>query len=460
MKSSAKNAFTGNGILKTVLALAIPTVIGQIILVIYNIADTFFVSLTGSDAKISAVTVCLPAFMFLSAISNLFGIGASSAMARALGKGKLRRAKRASSFAFWGCLVLTLLYSLSVLGFLHPYVRLLGGIDEEAHLYASSYMLVTVVAGGVFASMSALLSHLFRAEGRSLVSSIGVSLGGFFNIALDPLFMFVILPEGKEVLGAGIATALSNLCAFVFFLIALKRRGKKKTVLRLSVSVKRLKKTFEKKIPADILRAGLPACLMTLFENVSYAVLGSLCAHHSLEAHAGIGVAKKINMLAHCIVRGMAQGVLPFISFNYAAGKWKRMRRGIFTALAVSVSLAALCMGACLLFPDALVRLFIREQTASRMYGTSFLRILCIGAPFSACAYMLISFFQATGKGVHSFMLAVLRKGALDIPLMFLLGAAGGIFRVVWATPLADIFCCLVAVILLVLFLKKKEVHA
>lgn len=457
MDSVNRHTFSNDNVLYSVLRLTVPTVIGQIILVLYNIADTFFVSMTGSDIKISAVTVCLPAFMCLSAIGNLFGIGAASVMARALGEGRHDLAKAASAFAVSGCITMTLACAIPEWIFLHPFVRLLGGLDSDVHAQACSYMLITVVSGGVFASLSSVSAHLFRAEGHSFLSAIGVSLGGFLNILLDPLFMFAVLPKGHEVTGAALATALSNLAACLFFLAAYGRLDHTGSILRIKGAKSRMKACGGTQIRREVLRAGLPACLMTMFENISYAVLGHLLAQVSVAAHAGVGVAKKVNMLAHCMVRGMAQGMLPFLAFNYAAGKQERMRRGIRAALVISVSLALLCTTVCLLFPDALIGLFIREEVASRTLGVTFLRIMCTGCPFSACAYLFVSFFQATGNGTKSMVLALLRKGALDIPLMLMAAACCNAALIVAATPAADVVCCLTAICLAVRFFRKQD---
>ena len=183
-------------ILRAVLTLAIPTVISQIILVIYNMADTFFISMTGSDAMLTSVTVCMPAFMFLSAISNLFGVGGASVIARSLGAGEIKKAKYTSAFAFWGCAGVTALYSLGALLLIHPYVNALGGADVLVHGNACRYLRWTVIVGGVGTSLNALLGHLVRSEGRSVQAGFGIALGGVLNIALDPLFMFVILKPG------------------------------------------------------------------------------------------------------------------------------------------------------------------------------------------------------------------------------------------------------------------------
>lgn len=433
-----------------ILRLAFPTVIGQIILVVYNMADTFFIGLTGSDALVTAVTICMPAFMFLSAISNLFGIGGASVIARALGIRHEERARHTAAFAFWGCLALSLLYQMAVLSLMDGFIDLLGGSDGSVHAQARMYLTVTVVLGGGFAAMNTLFSHLIRAEGRSVQASVGTALGGLLNMLLDPLFMFVLLPRGQEVLGAALATLLSNLFSLLYFVCVL-RRHRRASVLRLRCSRAMLRGG----IPAAVLSCGLPACLMTLFENVSYAVLDNLMAANGIAMQAGIGVAKKINMLAHCMVRGMSQGVLPLISYSYGALHYRRMRETVTISMRISVTLSALCMTSFMLFGRQLVGLFIPGGSASVAYGARFLTILCLGAPFSAFAYVVISFFQAVGCGLKSFTLAILRKGVLDIPMMFLFHALSPIYGIVWATPIADILCCAVAACLFTGFMRK-----
>ncbi len=446
-----KMLFESSPVWQAVLKLAFPTVIGQIILVVYNIADTFFIGLTGSDAMVTCVTVCMPAFMFLSAISNLFGIGGASVISRALGAQNRERARHTAAFAFWGCLAAALCYSLGAFLFIDPFIDLLGGSAPAVHPMARQYLLVTVVLGGAFTAMSTFLSHLVRSEGRSVHASVGITMGGLINIALDPLFMFVLLPKGMEVLGAAIATALANLISLIYFSAILASRNSR-SVLNVRFS----RAMFRGGIPKDVLGCGLPACLMTFFENISYAVLDNLMALSGIAMQAGIGVAKKVNMLAHCIVRGMAQGVLPLISYNYASGNHKRMKHAVLLSMSVSILMAGMCTAASLLFSRPLVGLFIQSESASVDYGARFLRILCIGGPFSACAYAIISFFQAVGCGMKSFVLAILRKGLLDIPLMFLLRQVYPVFGIVWATPIADILCCIASVGLFVVFLYRK----
>ena len=452
-RAAETRIFEEYSVLKAVLTLAIPTIISQIILVIYNMADTYFIGLTGSDEMLTSVTVCMPGFMFLSAISNLFGVGGASVISRSLGMGEKQRAGCTAAFAFWGCIALTLCYSLGALAFRDGFVDLLGGSNPAVHAQSVRYLLWTVVLGGVGTSLNALLGHLVRSEGRSFIAGFGIALGGVLNIALDPLFMFVLLPRGNEVVGAAIATSLSNLIATCFFLAMIFVHRKKSVI-----SLRPTRRILAEGIPQDVLLTGLPACLMTLCENISYAVLDNLMAATGRVAYqAGVGVAKKVNMLAHCMVRGMAQGVLPLIGYNYASRNFRRMKASVLLSTSISIALAALCMVVSLTFSRSLIGVFIQngENSESLAYGARFLRILCIGGPFSACAYAFISFFQAVGESLKSFVLAIMRKGVLDIPMMFVLNWLYPVFGIVWATPIADILCCIVAIVLLTRYVSR-----
>lgn len=445
-----KNLFENEHVLKAVLKLALPSVMGQIILVIYNMADTLFVGMTKSDEMITAVTVCMPAFMFLSAISNLFGVGAASVIARALGKNNTEKAKKTSSFAFWGCLFITLVYCTGVLLFCDRFIDALGGTNQYVHSYAVDYMKCAIVAGGLATSLNTLMSHLIRAYGCSVQASVGVAVGGALNIVLDPIFMFVILPSGKEIFGAALATAISNFCALVYYVIIIEKNKK-----QLTISAILSKEVFSNSIPREVLKVGVATFLMTLFENISYAILDKLMAYTGTSAQAGIGVAKKVNMLAHCFVRGMAQGVLPLIAYNYSSGNIRRMKKIVYTSASVSVGIALMCTATCLVLSKPLISVFIHTKGKSLNYGITFLKILCIGAPFSAFAYTIISFFQATGRGEESMLLAMLRKGILDIPLMFAFHSLIPAYGIVAVTPVTDLICCIIVAVLFIKFIRS-----
>ncbi len=444
--------FESTSIFKALFELALPTVFGQIILVIYNMADTYFVGLTKSNHMLTAVTICMPAFMILTAMANLFGVGGSSVIARALGKANYDRAKSTCAFSFWGCTVFTLLYSTLIYVFIDPIINALGGTDPIVHKYAKTYLLYTVVFGGLFTSMNALMAHLVRSEGKAIHASVGVVIGGVFNIVLDPIFMFVILEAGNEIAGAAIATALSNVISFLYYVVIFIASKKEQSILNIKLS----KQSFQNNIPACVFDAGLPACIMTLAENISYAILDKLMSYNGLAAQTGIGVAKKVNMLAHSIVRGVTQGALPLLGYSYSCGNRIKTRKTVGATVLLSASGAMLCTVINLLFANSVIGIFIHSTNEAHIYGIKFLRILCVGAPFSAITYTFISFFQAVGHGKKSFILALLRKGILDIPLMFVLRKVISMYGIVLATPITDAICFIVS---LCVYSKFEEKH-
>lgn len=469
LDAKKKDLFENQPILKAILNLAIPSIIGQLILVIYNMTDTFFIGLAANNmadkelgnALVAGVTICMPVYMILSAISNLFGIGASSVISRSLGKNNAWRAKNASRFAFYACLITTLIYCLLIFAFNVPLSNLLSGNKSpETSNYAKSYILYCVIIFGIPTAINTLFSHLLRAQGKSKHASIGIVIGGLLNCALDPLFMFVLMPANPEI-AAALATGVSNTIALIYYIILMMTKKKE-----LVISIKFSKKMFTENIPSEVIKVGIPACLMTLFENISYMILDALIGSvillkaESDAALAGIGVAKKINMFAHCAVRGMTQGVLPIIGYNKASGNRKRMAKIVCASGAISIGIAAISMIISLIWAEQLSSIFVHEEN-SIMRSAEFLRILCIGAPFSAVAYTIISFFQAVGKPWRSLILALLRKGILDIPLMFIFfalaksnGNPTGPELIIWATPITDIVCSVVAIIIFLNYLK------
>ena len=187
---------------KAVASMVLPTIASQIIFVIYNLADTWYVGLTGDANAVAAVSLCLPVYTILSAISNLFGIGGAAAISRALGRNSREDAKNIFALSLWGALIGAAIYTILILSTMRPLLALIGGIP-------------TILAPTI--------GHLIRAGGFSKTASFYMILGAVINIGFDPLFMFVILPAGNEVTGAAVATALANLIALAGFVIYLVR---------------------------------------------------------------------------------------------------------------------------------------------------------------------------------------------------------------------------------------------
>lgn len=438
---------------KAVMALAIPTVITQIITIIYNFADTWYVGRTNNAAAVAALSVCMPVYIIMAALANLFGVGGASVIARSLGARQPERARKAFAFSLWGGAVISLAYGL-VIALCRPWLIPLIGGDAASYGYIYDYMFWTMIVGSLPSVMNALFGHLVRSVGAARQASFGMSLGAVLNIILDPLFMFVILPPGHEVTGAAIATLISNIAATVYFLVFLSRH-KENPVFALSPREISLKG----RLPGQILVIGFPAALSTTLAMVSNIFANALVVEYGSAAVAGMGVAKKINTLAFNIVMGLTQGVLPLVGYNFGARNDKRMKNTIWVTGACALTFSLGCLVFFRGFSSQLVAFFIKDAPTIA-FGESFLDIIALGVPLCAFSYSINTVFQATGKKIRSFILSILRKGLLDIPAMFALKSIYGAMGVVWATPLAESVSAIIAIGLFASFMVKLNSSA
>ena len=284
---------------KAVLTLAIPTVISQLITVVYNMADTFFIGQMNDPLQAAAATLAMPCFMFLTAFANLFGLGGSCLISRCMGKGDSEKARHAAAFCIWTGIAVAFVYGVAIL-LLEPVLFPILGAKAETWEYLKQYVFWTIGVGAVPTVMNAEFAHLIRAEGYSRQAGFGVALGGVLNIALDPLFIFAFK---LNIAGAAIATMLSNAIAMLYF-IAFLLRIRNKSVITLSPRLY----SVRQKIPAEVVMVGLPGFVMTMMSTISNTALNHIVASYSNTAIAGMGIAKKIDLLAYAIAQGMTQG--------------------------------------------------------------------------------------------------------------------------------------------------------
>ena len=294
--------------------------------------------------------------------------------------------------------------------------------------------------------LNACLAHLVRAEGYSKEASFGVAIGGILNIIFDPIFIFTLK---LGVAGAAMATMLSNAIATIYFILLL-HKNKERTVIKFSLK----NYTLQYGIPKEILLVGFPSFMMMFMGTISNTVLNKMVVSYSNQTIAGMGIAKKIDMLAFAIANGMTQGVLPLIGYNYASKNSSRMRSAIKTAFIYCLSVAAI--GTILLFTCAVpvVRFFI-DDAETVAYGQHFLKVICITCPAISITMMIISIFQATGQKTKPMILSLLRKGGLDIPFMFIMNAVVGANGIPWATPISDCLAMLTALFLFIPYWRK-----
>lgn len=449
-KTDRREIFENKSVPAAVFSLVIPTVITQILNIVYNFADTWFVGRTGNENAVAAISVAMPLFIIMAALSNLFGIGASSVISRSLGAKKEEDAKSAFSFALWGSIGAAVLYGIVIFFFREKIVYIIGG-DDNSKQYIADYLLWTVAVGSVPTMLTTLFGHLVRSVGKSKAAGLIMSSGAVLNILLDPLFMFVILPKGYEVTGAAIATLLSNVVSCIIFIIYVYRS--KDSVFTLDIKQFNIKS----KIVPELLATGAPACLSTSLAMVSNIAANLFMSSYGTAAVAGLGIAKKANTLAFNINMGLTQGVLPLIGYTYAAKNYDRMKKTIFFTLGVSVCFSVTCTFIYRSFASPIIRFFIDEPETVKE-GTKLLPTLAIAVVFCAMTFLMNTIFQATGKKLYSLVTSVLRKGIFDIPLMYLFGKMWQETGIVVATPVSEVLSILVAGVLLFKFFKTVKV--
>ncbi|MCR4655603.1 MAG: cation transporter [Lachnospiraceae bacterium] len=421
--------------------MALPTIVSQLIMLIYNLADTWFIGRTNNPYMVAACSLVLPAFMLTIVITNIFGSGGGTLIARLIGRNEDKEASKVSAACLIMALIVAFCYSLLCFVKMEPFLMLLGASDNTLE-YSKQYMLFVVVLGGVPAILSNTLSSMLRSIGMSGQASFGLSMGGVLNIALDPLFMFVILPDGQQVKGAAIATMLSNIAAFAYF-VFIYARASKKTILRFGLSDGLpTKRSF-----ASIFAVGIPAGVSVLLFDLCNMIINRLSAAHGDVELAAIGIVLKAERLPLNIGIGICLGMVPLIAYSYSSGDRERMdaifRFGRLTGLGIALG----CVVLYYIFAPWIMKAFIGDAETVRL-GTQFLRARCFATPVMFLCFSMVHFMQAVGKGKEAFLLAVFRQLVFNIPLVILLERLFGMMGIVWTQAIADLCTTLVSYIL------------
>lgn len=443
-----KSVFQNDSILKVILTMAVPTVISQMITVLYNYADTIFIGQLNDPKQVAAITLALPLTLFITAVGNFWGIGGGSTISRALGKGDLQEAKRAAAFSFYGTVIMTGVFCAIAFGMGNAFEYMLGASEADLD-FADRYIFWMFIIGALPSVLSQVLAHFVRSLGYAKAAGIGLTLGGILNIALDPIFIF---PFGLNlgVAGAAIATMLSNVVSLVFFFGLFIRYRR-----QWSISFRITDALPEKEITFPVLSIGFPSALISLLSAVSNGVLNNLISRHGDVAVAAVGIAKKMDILPANVAIGITQGSLPLIAYSYGAKEKERTRKLLYTTGVLSFAATAVVVILLEIFAAPVANLFIRDAETVQ-YATQFIRRLCVAIPLYAVTITVNSFFQAVNRPRHAFAISVIRKGIFDLPLMVLFDSLFVMTSIIWVQPIMDLLTAIVSLIVLRIFLYKS----
>jgi len=428
-------------IAKAVVSMCVPTIISSLVMVIYNLADTYFVGMLNNPIQNAAVTLAAPVLLAFNAVNNLFGVGSSSLMSRSLGRKEYDTVRRVSAFGFYGSVAGGLVFTVIMLTAKGPVLTLLG-TDAGTAEATGAYLHWTVTCGAVPAILNVVMAYMVRSEGSTLHASVGTMSGCLLNIVLDPIF---ILPWGLDMgaAGAGLATFLSNCAACVYFFVLLAVRGQKTYVcIRPSMF------PWDKRIAKGVCAVGIPAAIQNLLNVTGMTVLNNFTSAFGADAVAAMGISQKVNMVPVNVAFGVSQGVMPLVGYNYASGNAKRMREAIGFAARVSVSFLT-AVALCYFFgAEWFIGLFIKNETIIA-YGARFLHGMCLALPFLNVDFMAVGVFQAAGMGRRAFAFAVLRKIVMEIPALYILNALFPLYGLAYAQAVTEVILAAAAVVML-----------
>ena len=437
--------FSNAPVSQAVLKNALPAMAAMLMVLVYNLADTFFIGQTHDALQVAAVSLATPVFLIFMAVGTMFGIGGTSVISRAMGEGRTEYAKKVCSFCMWGCVAAGIVMSVCMLIFIDPILSLVGASADTWNL-AKTYLMI-VVCCGPFVLISNCYSNVVRTEGESAKAMMGTLIGNLLNVVLDPI---LILGFGWNIAGAAIATVIGNVIGAGYY-IAYFVRGKSS----LSISLKDF--TVKNKVASAVLAIGVPAALGSVLMSVSQIIIKSQMAEYGDMAIAAMGVAMKVVTITGMVSMGLGQGVQPVLGYCVGAELWDRFKKVLRFSLVFAFLLSAVLTGICYLFTNQIVSAFLTDTTAFG-YAVQFSRILLTTSFLFGVFYVLTNALQAMGAATAALVINVSRQGIIFIPALFILKAVMGMTGMVWAQPVADIVSLVTAYVLYVNTLKRMAV--
>jgi len=432
---------------KLLFKMAIPTVLAQLVNMLYNIVDRIFIGhIEGvGDAALTGVGICMPLIMAVSAFAALISAGGAPRASIKLGEGKQDEAERILGNCFSLQLVVSAILTAALLIFNEKLLWAFGA-SENTIGYATEYMDIYAL-GTVFVQLTLGMNAYITAQGATKVSMTSVLIGAVCNIALDPIFIYGL---GLGVKGAALATAISQMASCLWAL----------TFLFSDSSVFKIKKQnlkIEPKVIFPCIALGLAPFIMQMSESVI-----SVCFNSSLQEYGGdiavgaMTILTSVMQFAMLPLQGVAQGAQPITSYNYGAGNKDRVKKSFFLLLKVSL-IYSLSLWACImLFPTAFAGIFTDKPELIEFTGKA-LRIYCGALGIFGIQIAAQMTFISLGKAFSSIIVAVVRKFVLLLPLIYIVphfveNKTTGVYL---AEPIADILAVTFTSILFILQFRK-----
>lgn len=439
--------FRNMSVPRAVMKNALPAMAAMLMVLIYNLADTFFIGQTHDDFQVAAVSLATPIFLIFMAVGSIFGMGGTSVISRAMGQGRQDYAKKVCSFCMWGCVAVGVIMSAFFLLFMDRILTWVGATPDTWN-YAKTYLTI-VSCCGPFVLIGNCYSNVIRAEGQSGKAMMGQFLGNLLNVVLDPIFILVC---GWDIAGAAVATVIGNVVGAGYYILYFLRG---KSVL----SIHPKDCALGGGVCSSVLAIGIPASLGSLMMSVSQIIVNALMADYGDMALAGIGVAMKVTMMTGMVCIGFGQGVQPLLGYCVGANLWERFKKVMNFSLIFALAFSAVMTGACYLLTNQIVSAFLTDAAAFD-YAVQFARILLTTSFLFGVFYVLSNALQAMGTAKAALIINLSRQGIVYIPALFILKAALGVAGLAWAQPVADLISTALVAILYLHTRRKAEKNA
>lgn len=426
-----ESLFRDKPVWSAIFSMAIPSVFTILVMIVYNMADLFFIGRLGDTVQVGAISIVGPVFSLLSAVSTMIGVGGCTTIAKALGGGNTEDARTYASLCGWTFLIFGGVFSAVVLAFTKPLLRVLGAPADMVH-YAGIYMRVLALGAPVML-FSQGMAMLIRSEGAIKEGLIGNLSGTIVNLILDPVF---ILGLDWGVAGAAFATVLGNLVGSAYFVSYILHKS----------SILNLKPQFALRSPAalfPIMALGLPNALSSILSGLASTFSNRLLSAYGTNAIAAMGAAGKITMLIGLVQMGICMGVQPMMAYNYGARNLARLKEILLKTALLAAAVGIVTTVGCSLARHTLIGLFLRQREAAAM-GEEIVVFLLLAGPVLGLYYLSANFLQAAGNAPLATVTSVLRQGAVLIPLLYLMAYLFGFAGIAMAHTASDITSALI----------------
>ncbi|MCM1335162.1 MAG: MATE family efflux transporter [Bacteroides sp.] len=424
-------------LLPLLIKTAIPTIVGMLITVIYNLTDTFWIGRLDNKSMTAAVGIVFAFVSFVQALGFWFGYGSGNVMSRRLGEGNEKEAETVSSNGVVLAAGVGIVLMIPMLIFVEPLAAALGGNASESLMrYTVEYLRVMLVAVP-FSLFATTVYNQLRLCGNVKDGMIGLLSGILVNMLLDPILIVLLK---AEIFGAGLATLVGQVVGAGVLTFLSYRHG--------NIPVKWNKCDFSGGRFYHILAGGAPNFARQGITSVASVLLNIAAADLGEAAIAAFTVSSRVASLGYMVMIGFGQGFQPICAMNYGAKKYDRVKKAFRLTVGIGTALMVIFAAVFAVFADPLVRVLSPDPEVVRA-GAAILRYQCISFPFLAFYAVSSMYMQNRGRYMTALVISVARQGFFYIPLLFALSAFFGDFGLYIVQPVSDVLSFLLAAAIL-----------